>query len=286
MSELEPIRAHEERAATAPAAPAADAPGGWLRGRFGGVALPLGLGLLALVGGFAAGTWLRARNAAEQPVSLESDPRSLAGAGSPGGASDIVGGQAADGSGDAAMSDAEFRVYEAAMDGGLAGQGSSEDAAGSRATGSFRVALGEPAPDFSLPSPDGEKLIALSDFAGRPVLVNFWATWCPPCRTEMPLLQAQYEAREEEGLVVLAVDVGEEPLDVQAYLNTLDHTFPVVLDLFGDVADYYRVVTFPTTYSIDRDGLLRSVKHGAYTSEAELVEAVDALLEPAADPGG
>lgn len=140
-----------------------------------------------------------------------------------------------------------------------------------------RVALGELAPDFSLPSPDGEELIALSDFRGSPVLVNFWATWCPPCRHEMPFLQNQYETRSDIGLVVLAVDVGEEPLLVQDYLLETGLTFPVVLDLYGDIADYYRIVTFPTTYLIDREGRIASVKRGPYSSVAEVARAVDAL---------
>ncbi len=142
----------------------------------------------------------------------------------------------------------------------------------------LRVALGELAPDFSLPSPDGEDLIALSDYRGSPVLVNFWATWCPPCRHEMPFLQSQYEARADIGLVVLAVDVGEEPNLVQEYLSGTDLTFPVVLDLFGDIADYYRIVTFPTTYLIDREGRIASVKRGPYASEADVARAVDALI--------
>lgn len=212
------------------------------------------IGGVALVGGHQLGRWLDSRPATGSDTAPES----------------------------AGVAQSAF---DTPFDGGaVVGEGldrfataSPESKDGTASAIGVRVALGELAPDFSLPSPDGEDLIALSDFRGRPVLVNFWATWCPPCRHEMPFLQSQYEARADIGLVVLAVDVGEEPILVQDYLRGTQLTFPVVLDLFGDIADYYRIVTFPTTYLIDRGGRIASVKRGAYSSEADVARAVDAL---------
>jgi thiol-disulfide isomerase/thioredoxin len=140
------------------------------------------------------------------------------------------------------------------------------------------ASLGEPAPPFALRSLDGEEPVALSDFLGRPVLVNFWATWCPPCRAEMPYLQAVQDRHATDGLVVLAVDVQESYEQVLPYVVDMGLTLPVLLDEDGDVADRYRIKTFPTTYLVDDEGVVASIKRGAYRSQSELDEAVLRLL--------
>ncbi len=152
------------------------------------------------------------------------------------------------------------------------------DAAGALSDG--RPAEGELAPDFTLTSPEGAR-VALSDFRGKTVVLNFWATWCPPCRAEMPELQAVWEERGEgRDLVVLAVDVEESADAVAGFVESLALTFPVVLDVDGAVADHYGLPGLPSTFFIDADGVLRAQVLGPVFGE--LLEAGIA----AADAGG
>ena len=141
------------------------------------------------------------------------------------------------------------------------------------------ASLGEPAPDFTLPSIDeGEPPVSLKDFRGQSVVLNFWATWCPPCRAEMPYLQAAQDRHAVDGLVVLAIDVQESIDLVLPYVVDVGLTLPVLLDEEGSVSDRYRVKTFPTTYLVDAQGVVTSIKRGAYRSQGELDEAVSRLL--------
>ncbi len=120
---------------------------------------------------------------------------------------------------------------------------------------------GHPAPDFTLQTVDGAAL-SLADLRGKAVVLNFWATWCPPCRAEMPELQAAYTAYAPGGLVVLGVNQAEDRAVVQAYLDELGLTFPVVLDAQYEVAERYSVNSLPTTFFIDREGVIRDMVVG------------------------
>lgn len=120
---------------------------------------------------------------------------------------------------------------------------------------------GHPAPDFTLQTLDGESL-SLSDLQGQAVVLNFWATWCPPCRAEMPELQAAYEDYGPGGLVVLGVNQGEDQATVKAYQEELNLTFPVVLDTQFEVSETYQINSLPTTFFIDRDGIIREIVVG------------------------
>ena len=120
---------------------------------------------------------------------------------------------------------------------------------------------GAPAPDFTLETLDG-KTVSLSDYRGQPVVLNFWATWCTPCREEMPLLQETYEAHQDAGLVVLAVNVRETPEAVERFLKEVGVDFPAVLDPDLVVVERYRVTSLPMTFFIDRDGQLRTLVVG------------------------
>ena len=128
-----------------------------------------------------------------------------------------------------------------------------------------------PAPDFQLLSLDGQT-ISLSDFRGKPVLLNFWATWCGPCEYEMPFLQEIYEDEEWSGkrLVILAVDVGENPARVKLFASSLKLSFIILLDIDQDVALQYNLRAFPTTFFIDKDGIIQDVKIGAFADRAEI----------------
>jgi len=111
-----------------------------------------------------------------------------------------------------------------------------------------------PAPDFTLPTLSGAP-IRLSELRGKVVLLNFWATWCVPCRTEMPTLEALYQRYKDRGLEVLAVNVDMlSTAGVEAFVKEVTVTFQIVLDPSWSVARAYRVLGLPTTYLIDRGG--------------------------------
>jgi cytochrome c biogenesis protein CcmG/thiol:disulfide interchange protein DsbE len=127
--------------------------------------------------------------------------------------------------------------------------------------------IGRTAPDFHVASLDGD-LLRLSDFRGRPVWITFWASWCPPCRAESSDIQAAHERYRDAGLVILAIDVGEDPGTIRDYLERAGITFTVALDTSTDVAALYRVAGVPSHYFIDRDGVLRDSKIGAIGEKA------------------
>jgi thiol-disulfide isomerase/thioredoxin len=112
-----------------------------------------------------------------------------------------------------------------------------------------------PAADFSLRDLDGRE-VALRDFRGRLVLVNFWATWCPPCREEIPAMQTLARDLGPQGLVVLAVNFEEEPEAVRAFARDTGMRLPVLLDRDGGVGRQYRVTGLPTSVFVDRRGAL------------------------------
>ena len=134
----------------------------------------------------------------------------------------------------------------------------------------------KPAPHFTSPALSGAE-IALADYAGDVVVVNFWATWCPPCKAEMPGINAFYEAHQAEGLVVLAVNAREGEALVRPFIEANGFTFPVLLDPAGSIVNQYQVRSFPTTVIIDRNCIVRHVQVGMI-SEEELETAVTPLL--------
>ncbi len=118
-----------------------------------------------------------------------------------------------------------------------------------------------PAPDFALPVLDGSTL-KLSDLKGQVVLINVWATWCPPCRAEMPTIQAAYEQYADQGFTVLAVNLRENPRAVAAFMQQFGLTFPAPLDLDGQVSSAYRASVLPSSFFVDRKGVIRAVYRG------------------------
>jgi cytochrome c biogenesis protein CcmG, thiol:disulfide interchange protein DsbE len=136
---------------------------------------------------------------------------------------------------------------------------------------------GGTATNFTLPSLDGGD-IALADYDGDVVIMNFWATWCPPCRAEMPALNRFYEAHRDEGLVILAINEQEDVGTVRPFIQTNNLSFPVLLDSQGRVAQQYTTRSFPTTFIIDRDGVIQHVQTGEI-SEHELEAIVLPLLQ-------
>jgi thiol-disulfide isomerase/thioredoxin len=134
------------------------------------------------------------------------------------------------------------------------------------------------APDFSLPLLDG-KTINLADLRGKAVFLNFWATWCGPCRAEMPSMEALFRRYRNRGLVILAVNVREDRGNAAAFMDQLGLHFPAALDS-GGVSRRYGITAFPTTYIIDREGFIVSRIVGSIDWDTpEISAAFEALLE-------
>jgi len=112
---------------------------------------------------------------------------------------------------------------------------------------------GSEAPGFTLATPEGQTL-ALSSFRGRVVFLNFWATWCPPCRLEMPSMERLHQEFKDQGLAILAVDIEESPKLVAKFMREFRLTFPALLDSDSRVSSRYAVRGLPTTVLIDRRG--------------------------------
>jgi cytochrome c biogenesis protein CcmG, thiol:disulfide interchange protein DsbE len=135
--------------------------------------------------------------------------------------------------------------------------------------------VGKPAPDFQVTTADGQKL-TLADFKGQVLVLNFWATWCGPCKQELPLLEGYYRAQQPAGLRILAVATEDSltPYQLRPLAKIL--TIPMVKRFKG--ADYGEIKALPTNFVIDRDGILRYADAGGFTHES-MVQLLGPLLE-------
>jgi peroxiredoxin len=127
------------------------------------------------------------------------------------------------------------------------------------------AAIGDPAPFFTLSTLDGLN-VSLDQFKGRPVIINFWASWCEPCAMEMPFLQATFSKYESTGLMVLAINSSERDTrkDVEQFLQEHPVTFPILLDDKDEkVSAQYGIHGLPASYFIDKEGILRRIQIGA-----------------------
>jgi peroxiredoxin len=120
--------------------------------------------------------------------------------------------------------------------------------------------IGAKAPDFELKTLTGEPT-KLSDYKGKKVMLNFWATWCPPCKAEMPEMEKFYKQGNKD-VVILAVNIDPQN-DVQGFANKNGITFPILLDTDGKVNSTYQILSIPTTYFIDRNGIIQNKYTGA-----------------------
>jgi peroxiredoxin len=107
--------------------------------------------------------------------------------------------------------------------------------------------------DFKLKDLDGKEL-SLSDLKGKKVFLNFWATWCPPCKAEMPEIEKLYEETKDSDLVIVAVEIGEPLSTVKSFIDSNKYSFKVLLDSDQSVASKYNIASIPTSYFIDVDG--------------------------------
>jgi cytochrome c biogenesis protein CcmG, thiol:disulfide interchange protein DsbE len=137
---------------------------------------------------------------------------------------------------------------------------------------------GNVAADFSLSTLDGDAA-SLRDYRGRVVILNFFATWCGPCRAEMPDMQAIYGELRDRGLVVVAVNQGEAEESVTAFAREFGLTFPLLLDSDLAIGKMYAVRGYPTTVVIDRKGIVRDVIVGGPLTRTALHRLVDGLLK-------
>ncbi|MGI8550478.1 MAG: TlpA family protein disulfide reductase [Dehalococcoidia bacterium] len=131
--------------------------------------------------------------------------------------------------------------------------------------------VGEPAPDFSLLDPQG-KVVRLSDLRGQTIVVNFWATWCIPCRQEFPEFVTLSQQNTDRGLVILGVDLQESAGAVRSFAAEFDATYPLVIDSKGDVSHQYRILGLPATFFIDSQGVLRAQHVGQITAASLATE--------------
>ena len=133
------------------------------------------------------------------------------------------------------------------------------------------------APELSLTDLDGSP-VSLSNFAGQVVLVNNWATWCPPCKAEMPTLQGYYEDHRDQGFTIVAIEAGDSPEAVAEFVNEHGLTFPVWADLEQKALDAFRNPNLPNSAVIDRNGAVRYVWTGTITRNV-LEEYITPLVE-------
>ena len=123
------------------------------------------------------------------------------------------------------------------------------------------TAVSGPAPDFTLKSQDGSN-IKLSELRGQVVMVNFWASWCGPCRQEMPLLEQLYQRYQPMGFTLLGVNVEEDSAAANKILKEIPVSFPILYDNKNSVSEHYQVRAMPSTFLIDRDGNIRYLHKG------------------------
>ncbi|HEV3377596.1 MAG TPA: TlpA disulfide reductase family protein [Thermoleophilaceae bacterium] len=126
---------------------------------------------------------------------------------------------------------------------------------------------GEPAPALELPRLSGDGVGSLEDYRGRVVVLNFWASWCEPCREESPLLQRWHERLEKRGATVLGVDALDEIGHARAFIEEYGLTYPMLRDGDGSTREPFGIVGFPETFVIDRDGRIAAIQRGPVTAE-------------------
>ena len=138
------------------------------------------------------------------------------------------------------------------------------------------------APDFTLDTLQGEQ-VKLSSLRGKVIVVNFWTTWCPPCRAETPALERSYEAYKDLDVVILGVNLTDQDSlkEVESFVHEFGLTYPILLDRDGAVGLLYQLSGLPTTFFINREGIIRAVVIGGPMSETSIRSKIESLLKEA-----
>lgn len=165
----------------------------------------------------------------------------------------------------------EFTVEEDAAEGSDGASGSAGGSDDNTETDSVGLQVGNIAPDFQLETLEGEK-IKLSELRGQRVMVNFWATWCPPCRAEVPDLQKFYENKDIEILAVNLTGTESSRSDVRTFAEEFGMTFPILMDENTKVANQYQIQPIPSSFMIDSDGRIQFKALGAMNYEMMVQE--------------
>ena len=139
--------------------------------------------------------------------------------------------------------------------------------------------VGQPAPQFILPTLQQDQPTALKHYAGKVVYLDFWASWCAPCRTSFPLLNKLHEKLKAHGLEVIAINLDEEKANAEKFLQEFPVDFTVLRDAKGEWADQFVVESMPTSFIIDNQGVIQNIHHGFASDDInELEEKITPLL--------
>lgn len=140
---------------------------------------------------------------------------------------------------------------------------------------------GTTAPDFTLVDVHTDQPVSLSNFTGRPVILNFWATWCGPCKIEMPHLQDVHNNYHNSGVTILAINSGEDPNTVLDFASELNLTFPILVDNMGAVQQLYQIRGFPSTIFIYKDGTVAHNHIGMLSEEilSQRIEQISLVID-------
>ncbi len=139
--------------------------------------------------------------------------------------------------------------------------------------------IGQPAPPFRLPALQNDQPTSLNQFSGKVVYLDFWASWCAPCRTSFPLLNKMHEKLKTQGFEVVGINLDEDKTNAEKFLKEFPIGFTVLRDAKGEWADQFVVESMPTSFLIDKKGVVQHIHHG-FTSgdEKELEQKITTLL--------
>jgi thiol-disulfide isomerase/thioredoxin len=144
----------------------------------------------------------------------------------------------------------------------------------------WAINVGQTAPDFNLPDLQNNSIQNLSQFRGKVIYLDFWASWCAPCRTSFPLLNQLYEKLRQQNFAVLAVNLDEDKANAEKFLREIPVNFKVLNDSDGKVSDQFVVDTMPTSFLIDKNGVVQKIHHGFVSDDIKEIEVkVNELIQ-------
>jgi thiol-disulfide isomerase/thioredoxin len=139
--------------------------------------------------------------------------------------------------------------------------------------------VGQPAPEFTLPTLQQDQPTSLKQFAGKVIYLDFWASWCAPCRTSFPLLNKMHEKLKAQGVEVVGINLDEDKVAAEKFLKEFPVSFTVLRDAKGEWADKFVVESMPTSFIIDKQGVVKNIHHGFASDDIkELEEKITKLL--------